>query len=239
MPRALRANSVIGSFLSYSFEAQLTKHPEEFGHGAIEGVAGPETTNNSFCNANFIPLFSLGIPGTASMAILMGGMMLYGITPGPFLFRDNPDFVWAVIASMFVGNLIMLILNIPLIGIWIQMLRVPYSLMAPFIIILTLIGAYSLTSGVTAVWTTVGFGVVGYLLRKLDFPLAPLVLTLIVGRQIESDLRRSLQISGGSPLIFVQSPIAFAFLLAAVAILIVSGVRMFRSPPQRAPNDAA
>lgn len=212
------ATSVIGSFISYSIEKTISRTPERFGNGAIEGVAGPETTNNSFANANFIPLFALGIPGTASLAILAGGMMINGLTPGPFLFRDHPDVVSTVIASMFVGNVILLILNVPFISLWLQILRIRYSLLAPLIAVLTLIGSYALSGETFGVWVTVFFGLLGYLFKKIDMPLAPFVLTMVVGPGIEANLRRSLQISGGDPGILVRSPIAAT--LFALAILV-------------------
>ena len=212
-------NGTIASFLSYGVETSLAREPERFGNGAIEGVAGPETANNAFANANFIPLFALGIPGTASLAILMGGMMMYGLTPGPFLFKNNPDVVWTIIASMFIGNLILLILNVPLVSIWIQLLRIRYSLLAPFIAVLTLVGSYSLTNSVVSVWISIAFGVLGYIFRKLGLPLPPLVLTMIIGPMVEANLRRALQISNGDPAILVGSPISLCFLASAVLLV--------------------
>jgi putative tricarboxylic transport membrane protein len=232
------ATGVIASFLSYSVEASVSKTPQRFGHGAIEGVAGPETANNAFANANFIPLFALGIPGTASMAILMGGMMQYGLTPGPFLFRDRPDVVWAVIASMFVGNTLLLILNVPLISLWIQMLRVRYSLLAPVIAILTMVGSYSITNNVMSLWITIAAGLLGFFLRKLDMPLAPLVLTIVVGPILESNLRQALQISRGDPTILISSPIALTLFAAAAAVVVVSAVRVWTGGRRRAPAAA-
>src|SRR5262249_19030603 len=229
------ATSVIASFLSYSVEASVSKTPKRFGHGAIEGVAGPETANNAFANANFIPLFALGIPGTASMAILMGGMVQYGLTPGPFLFRDHPEVVWAVIASMFVGNILLLILNVPFISVWIQMLRIRYSLLAPIIAILTMVGSYSITNNVMSLWITIASGVLGFFLRKLDMPLAPLVLTIVVGPILEQNLRQSLQISGGDPTILISSPIALTLFAAAAIVVTVSGVRLWSGVPPRVP----
>jgi len=233
------ATGVVASFLSYSIESSVSRTPERFGQGAIEGVAGPETANNAFANANFIPLFALGIPGTASMAILMGGMMLYGLTPGPFLFRDNPDIVWTVIASMVIGNVLMLILNVPLISIWVQILRVRYSLLVPFIAILTLVGSYTITNSISSLWVTIAFGVVGYVLRKLAFPLAPLVLTMIVGPIIEANLRRALQISGGDVSILVGSPISITLLALAAIVLVLSFVRAFRPAKAESSFDQA
>src|SRR5262249_10470464 len=233
------ATSVIASFLSYSVEASVSKTPQRFGHGAIEGVAGPETANNAFANANFIPLFALGIPGTASMAILMGGMMQYGLTPGPFLFRDHPDVVWTVIASMFVGNVMLLILNVPFISLWIQMLRVRYSLLAPIIAILTMVGSYSITNNVMSLWITIAAGVPGFFFRKLDMPLPPLVLTILVGPVLGSNLRQSLQISGGDPTILIASPIALTLFAVAAAVVVISAVRVWTGGRSAIPAAAA
>lgn len=220
---------VIASFLSYSVENSVSRTPERFGKGAIEGVAGPETANNAFGNANFIPLFALGIPGTASLAILMGGMMVYGLTPGPFLFRDNPDLVWTVIASMVIGNIIMLVLNVPLISIWIQILRVPYSLLAPLIAVLTLVGSYTMTNSITSVVVTIIFGLFGYACRKLALPMAPLVLTMIIGPMMEANLRRSLQITQGDATILVSSPISIALFSMSVLVLVMAFLRILRT----------
>ena len=166
----------------------------------------------------------------------MGGMVQYGLTPGPFLFRDHPGVVWAVIASMLVGNVLLLILNIPLISIWIQILRVRYSLLAPAIAVLTMVGSYSITNNVMSLWITTAAGVVGYLLRKLDMPLAPLVLTLVVGPILESNLRQALQISAGSAAILVSSPISMILLAAAAAVVAISALRAFMAAPSRVPS---
>ncbi|SDN73512.1 tripartite tricarboxylate transporter permease [Ensifer sp. YR511] len=219
-------NGTLASFLAYGAETAVAKDPTRFGKGAIEGVASPETANNAFANANFIPLLALGIPGTASLAILMGGMMMYGLTPGPFLFRDNPDVVWAVIASMFVGNFILLVLNVPLAFVWIQMLRVRYSLLAPIIVLLTLVGSYSLMNSMVGVWTTIAFGAVGYVMKKIDLPIAPMVLTMVLGPLLESNMRRALEISNGNFSVFVESPISGTILLAACLVVIFGVARL-------------
>ncbi|SMF56020.1 putative tricarboxylic transport membrane protein [Xaviernesmea oryzae] len=212
-------NSALASFLAYGVETSVAKDPSRFGKGAIEGVASPETANNAFANANFIPLLALGIPGTASLAILMGGMMMYGLAPGPFLFRDNPDIVWAVIASMFVGNLILLILNLPLASMWIQMLRVRYSLLAPVIVLFTLVGSYSISSSMVSVWTTLTFGIIGFGMKKFDLPIAPMVLTMVLGPLLEANLRRALTISRGDFSVFFNHPISAVILVAAALVL--------------------
>jgi putative tricarboxylic transport membrane protein len=228
------AGSTLASFISYGAETSVARDSSRFGRGAIEGVAGPETANNAYANASFIPLFSLGIPGTGSLAIQMGGMMMYGITPGPFLFRDNPSLVWTVIGSMLVGNIILLALNIPLVSIWIQLLRIRYSLLSPLIAILTLVGAYSITSSVFAVWIAIAFGAVGYVCHKLRLPLPPLVFTMVVGPSLESSFRRALQISNGDPSYFLSSWISIVFLgAAALLVLFVLATFLLRRQPMR------
>lgn len=213
------ATSVIASYLSYGTEVRRAKDRSRFGKGAIEGVAGPETANNSFVSANFIPLLALGIPGTASMAMIMGGMMANGLVPGPRLFTDQSDFVWTLIASMLVGNVILLLLNLPLIRFWVLLLRVPYAILFSIILLFTIIGAYAVSYSAfnLVVMTVAGFA--GYMLKKLDYPLAPLVLTLIIGPLMEENFRRSLQMSSGGMEIFIDRPIALAG-LCLVALLL-------------------
>ncbi len=220
------ATSVIGSFISYVVESKSSKHPERFGHGAIEGVAGPETTNNSFIGANFIPLFSLGIPGTASIAMIMGGMMMNGLTPGPFLFRDHAEFVWAVIASMYIGNAMLLVLNLPLVGLWVSILKIPYSILFALILLFTIVGAYSVNNNAFDVGIMLIFGLVGYAAKKLDFPLSPLVLTLILGPLMEKNLRRSLEMSAGDFGILFSRPGSLLILSAAALFMAFSVFRI-------------
>ncbi len=221
------ATSVIASFISYVAEVRSSKHPETFGAGAIEGVAGPETANNSFINANFIPLFTLGIPGTASIAMIMGGMMMNGLVPGPFLFRDHADFVWAVIASMYIGNIILLVLNLPLVGIWVKILEVPYSILFALILLFTILGSYSVNNSAFDVGIMMVFGFLGYALKKLDFPLSPLVLTLILGPLMERNLRKSLEMSDGSFAILFSRPGSLIILIVAGLFLLVSIARVY------------
>jgi putative tricarboxylic transport membrane protein len=213
------ATSAIASFLSYGVEAKRAKDPSRFGKGAIEGVAGPETANNSFVNANFIPLFTLGIPGTASIAMIMSGMMANGIVPGPFLFRDNPDFVWTVIASMLIGQIILLLFNLPLVRVWILLLKIPYSILFVLILEFTLIGAYAVSFDTFNMYVMTISGFFGYLFKKLDFPATPFVLTLVIGPLIEKNLRKSLEISSGDFAVFYQRPITLILLLAALATI--------------------
>ena len=186
------------SFLSYIAEKKVSKHPERFGTGMIEGVAGPETANNAHANGALIPLFTLGIPASPTVAVIMGAFMMHGLIPGPFLFKEHADVAWGVIASFYVGNVILLILNLPLIGIWVKILKIPYGLLFGVILAFMVVGAYSVSNSTFDVLVMILFGVIGYLLRKLDFPLAPIVLTLILGPLMERSLRTALDMSRGT-----------------------------------------
>jgi putative tricarboxylic transport membrane protein len=221
--------AAIPTILSYVTEKKLSKHPEKFGNGAIEGVAGPETSNNAYANAAFIPLLSLGIPSAPTIAVLMGAFMMNGVTPGPLLFRDHAALVWTVIASMYIGNVILLILNLPLIPLWVSILRIPYSILFALILLFTVVGAYSLNNQIFDVGVMIFFGAVGYILRKLDFPLAPIALTLILGPIMENALRQSMEMSQGSFGIFWERPFSLVFLFLAVVVLITSGLGLARS----------
>lgn len=214
------ATSVIASYLSYGVEVKRAKDKSRFGRGAIEGVAGPETANNSFVNANFIPLLALGIPGTASMAMMMGGMMANGLVPGPRLFADHPNFVWTLIASMIIGNALLLIMNLPLIRFWVLLLKVPYGILFAIILEFTIIGAYSESFSTFNLLVMAIAGLASYLLKKLDYPLAPLVLTLILGPLMEENLRRSLQMSSGNFSILVDRPVALSGLCLAAVVFV-------------------
>ncbi len=208
------------SFLSYVVEKKVSKYPEKFGTGVIEGVAGPETANNAHANAAFIPLLTLGVPASPGVAVLMGGFIMNGLAPGPLLFKDHADFVWTIIASMYTGNLILLILNLPLIGMWVKILQIPYSILFALILCFTVIGAYSINSSAFDVGLMAVFGVIGYILKKTDFPLAPAVLTLILGPLMEKSLRQALEMSQGDFSIFFGRPITATLLaIAAVALL--------------------
>jgi putative tricarboxylic transport membrane protein len=212
--------AVVPAFMSYVAEKKISKTPEKFGTGMIEGVAGPETANNSYVISALIPLFTLGIPGSSTMAILMGALMMNGLTPGPFLFVQHADFVWAVIASLFVGNVILLILNLPLIPMWVSILKIPYPILFSLILGFCVIGAYSLNGSTFDVGIMLGAGILGYAFRKLDIPLAPLALTLILGPLMEQGLRLSLELSRGDFTVFFTRPISGTLMvLAAVFIL--------------------
>ena len=212
--------AIVPQFLSYALEKKLSRHPERFGSGEIEGVASPEACNNAAVGGTFIPLLSLGIPSNAMTAILLGALMIYGLTPGPLLIKNSPDLFWGVIASMYIGNLMLLILNLPLIPMWVSVLKIPYSYLSSFIILFCLIGAYSLNNSTTDIYIAVIFSLVGLLMKKFAFEPAPLVLAFVLGPLLETALRRSLILSDGSFSIFLQRPISAAFILFSVVVLV-------------------
>jgi putative tricarboxylic transport membrane protein len=218
--------AIISSFISYALEKKISKHPERFGKGAIEGVAAPEAANNAAATGSFIPLLTLGIPGNASIAMIFAALLIHGVRPGPLLMTEKPDVFWGLVASMYLGNIMLLFLNLPLIGLWVKLLRVPYSLLAPLILIFVIIGAYSVNNSIFDVGMTIGFGFFGYLIRKFDFEPAPLVLAMILGPQLEGSLRRSLIYSRGDFGVFFERPIA-AILLALALLMLLSP--LFRS----------
>jgi putative tricarboxylic transport membrane protein len=194
--------------------------PERFGKGAIEGVAGPEAANNAATGGSFIPLLTLGIPGNAVTALLLGAFMIHGVAPGPLLISKHPDLFWGTIMSMYLGNIMLLVLNLPLIGLWVQVLRVPYPILFPLILLFCLVGVFSLNYSPVEVGLMIGFGAFGYVARKFQFELAPLVLALVIGPMVENYLRLSLIISRGSPWIFFKRPISAVFILITLALLI-------------------
>jgi putative tricarboxylic transport membrane protein len=210
--------AVISSFVSYGVEKKLSNHPEEFGKGAIEGVAGPESANNSATAGAFIPLLTLGLPSNAVMAILLGALMIYNMPPGPRLITAHPNLFWGVITSMYIGNILLLILNLPLIGLWVQILKVPYPILFPLILIFCLIGAYSLNTNTAEIGLMLFFGVLGYLMKKFKYDGAPLVLAMVLGPLMDNSLRQSLLMSGGSGMIFFTRPICLV-IFAVVAII--------------------
>jgi putative tricarboxylic transport membrane protein len=220
-------NVVASSFLSYSIEKKVSKHPELFGSGLIEGVAAPETANNAHSNGALIPLFTLGIPPTPSVAVLMGAFILHGLTPGPLLFKEHPILVWGIIASFCVGNIMLLILNLPLIRVWVKILKIPYGLLFSIILLFMVMGTYCINNSTFDVILMSLFGVIGYILRKQDFPLAPAILTFILGPLMERSLRQSLEMSRGDFGIFLESPIAVFLLLGATIFLIGPAFKIF------------
>jgi putative tricarboxylic transport membrane protein len=218
--------AVIPTFMAYIVEKRMSQHPEKFGTGVIEGVASPETANNAYANASMIPLLVLGVPSSPTIAILMGAFIINGLTPGPFLFKERPDLVWAVIASFFTGNVILLILNLPLVGLWARLLKVPYQYLCVGTLLFCIVGAYSLKGTVFDVGVMLAFGVVGYFCRKLDLPLAPAVLALILAPFMEKSLRTALEISGGDFGIFLTRPISATLLVISALIIAVSALRI-------------
>ena len=213
--------AVLASFVSYAMEKKLSKHPDEFGEGAIEGVAGPETANNAATGGAFIPLFILGLPFNVVTAILLGAMIMYGLRPGPLILSTDPGFFWGVIVSMYVGNAMLLVLNMPMIGLWVKLLKVPYALLLPLIVIFCLIGVFSINLNISEIYVMLLFGVIGYLLRKFEYDAAPLILAMVLGPMYENALRQSLILSDGSYFIFLARPISAVCLVIAVLLLIV------------------
>ena len=210
---------VTASFVSYAVERRLSRHPEKFGTGVIEGVAGPEAANNAAVAGSMIPMLSLGIPGNAVTALLLGALIIHGVQPGPMLMTQHPEIFWGVIASMYVGNVILLILNLPLIGLWVQLLRIPYRILFPLILLLAVVGTYAANLNIFDVWVMIGFGVLGYLLVKLGYELGPFILALVLGPLFEQSLRQSLIMSSQNVLIFLTRPISAALLALAVMLL--------------------
>ena len=220
--------ATISSFVSYGLEKRISRDPDKFGKGAIEGVAGPEAANNAATTGAFIPLFTLGIPATAIMALLFGALTMHGMRPGPLLMEDHPEIFWGVVSSMYLGNVMLLILNLPLIPIWVQVLKVPYRILFPLILLFCIIGSYSLDNSIFDVSVMIIFGVLGYLFRKFDYESAPLILAFVLGKIIEINLHQSLLLSGGSFLIFLKRPIsAVAIILTIILITAIPLIRYF------------
>lgn len=211
---------VIATFISYAVEKRLSKTPERFGHGAIEGVAAPEAANNAAVQTAFIPTMSLGIPGDAVMAIMLGVLMVHGIVPGPSVISENPELFWGLVASFVVGNIFLVILNVPLVGLWVRLLRVPYHLLFPVMVACVCVGVYSVSSSVVDIYVLLVFGLVGIGLRVLRFDGATLLLGFVLGPMIEENFRRAMVVSGGEFGPFIERPISAAFLLAGVALVL-------------------
>jgi putative tricarboxylic transport membrane protein len=220
--------AVLGPFASYTVEKKLAKDPRRFGRGAIEGVAGPESANNAGAQTSFIPLLALGIPPNAVMALMVGAMTIHGIVPGPLVMVKSPTLFWGLIASMWIGNLLLLVINLPLIRLWVKFLDVPYRLMFPAILLFSCIGIYSINNSPADVLMSAGLALVGYALLKLDFETAPLLLGYVLGRLMEENLRRALTISRGQLTTFVQRPLSGALLALAVLVLVIAVVPAVR-----------
>ncbi|MCU0902287.1 MAG: tripartite tricarboxylate transporter permease [Tabrizicola sp.] len=213
--------AVLASFASYTVEKRLSDHPEEFGQGAIAGVAGPESANNAGAQTSFIPLLTLGIPANPVMALMVGAMIIQGIVPGPNVASEQPALFWGIIASMWIGNLMLVVLNLPLIGLWVKLLKVPYHVLFPIIMAFCSIGVYSVNSNVYDLYAVAFFGLLGYALLKLRCEPAPLLLGFVLGPMLEENLRRAMILGRGDPSIFVTRPISLTLLLLTVAVLVV------------------
>jgi putative tricarboxylic transport membrane protein len=213
------AGAAVASFVSYGLEKKASKYRDELGKGAIEGVTGPESANNAAAGGALIHLLCLGIPGSGTTAIMLGALLMIGLQPGPLLFVQQPAFVWGLIASMYIGNVMLLVLNLPLVGMWVKLLDVPLYLLLLFITLFSFLGVYTMNNSVQDLYLMVGFGVIGYLMKRLDIPAAPVILGLVLGRLMEEKMRQSLVISDGSLMIFLTRPISlFLLILAVVSI---------------------
>jgi putative tricarboxylic transport membrane protein len=215
---------IISSFMSYALEKRVSKHPEEFGHGAVAGVAGPESANNAASTGAFVPMLALGIPTGPVTAVLMAALLIHGVPPGPTLVNDHPSVFWGFVASMYVGNLMLLALNLPLVGLFVNLLRIPYAYLYPLIIMFCVIGVYEVNHSIVDVWIMLIMGGIGYLLKKFSFDPAPLVLGVVIAPIFEMSLRQALIMSDGTWMIFIQRPVAAVLLAVSVALLVVSAV---------------
>jgi TctA family transporter len=211
----------IASFASYMVEKKVAKDPSRFGKGAIEGVAGPESANNADAQCKFIPMLTLGLPASGVMALMLGALTIQGIQPGPQVMTTRPDLFWGLVASMWIGNAMLVILNLPMIGLWVKLLQVPYRLLFPAIMAFSAIGIYSVNNSSFEIYLTALFGIIGFVCMRLGFPLAPMLLGYVLGPMMEENLRRSMLMSGGDATVFVRQPISLAFIIATAAILVV------------------
>ncbi|HYB21440.1 MAG TPA: tripartite tricarboxylate transporter permease [Thermodesulfobacteriota bacterium] len=213
--------AVIASFTSYAIERRLSRHPDKFGSGIIEGVAAPESANNAAAQGAFIPLMTLGVPSNVVMALLLGALMIHGLTPGPLLMSRNPDLFWGVITSMYVGNLMLLVLNLPLIPMWVKFLKIPYPILFPFILLFCLIGVYTINNNIFDIYLMIFFGIVGYLAKKFEFEPAPFILAVVLGPMMEKAFRQSLIMFQGDFSIFITRPISGVIFGIAIVLLIL------------------
>jgi TctA family transporter len=220
--------ALLSSFGAYTVEKKLSKHPEQFGKGAIEGVAGPEAANNAGAQTSFIPMLTLGIPGNAVMALMIGALMIQGIAPGPQVMTEKPELFWGLIASMWIGNLMLVVLNLPLIGIWIKLLTVPYRFLYPSILVFMAIGVFSLSNNPWDVLVMAAFGLLGYVCVKLECEPAPMILGFILGPLMEENLRRAMLLSRGDPTVFLTKPISAGFMIASVLLLLAVALPALR-----------
>ncbi|MEP9354378.1 tripartite tricarboxylate transporter permease [Xanthobacter sp. KR7-65] len=212
--------ATVAAFSSYAVEKKVARDPSRFGKGAIEGVAGPESANNAAAQTSFIPLLTMGLPTSATMAVMVGALTLHGIAPGPMVINRQPDLFWGLVASMFVGNLMLIVINLPMVGLWVKLLRLPYRFLFLLIVVVSSIGVYSVNNSVFDIYVMIGFGVLGYILRKLDAEPAPMLMGYVLGPMLEENFRRSLITGRGDPMIFLERPISLFFLLLAAALLV-------------------
>ena len=226
--------ALIETFGAYTLEKKMSKHPERFGKGAIEGVAAPESANNAGAQTSFIPMLTLGIPGNAVMALMIGALMIQGIAPGPQVMNEKPQLFWGLIASMWVGNLMLVLLNLPMIGMWIKLLTVPYRYLYPSILVFMSIGVFSLSNNPFDVLIMAIFGVLGYICVKLECEPAPMILGFILGPLMEENLRRAMLLSRGDPFVFFQKPISLGFMIASAVLLIIVALPAIRSKREEA-----
>jgi putative tricarboxylic transport membrane protein len=217
---------VIASFVAYGVEKWVAKHPERLGTGMIEGVAAPESANNAAASTSFIPLLTLGIPPNPVLAVLFGAFLIHGILPGPLLIRDHPDIFWGIVSSMYIGNVVLLILNLPLIPLWVQVLKIPGKILYPLVLLFCILGAYGINNNLFDVLVMLVFGIAGYLLQKKGYEGPPLILAFVLGPMFEVNLRRSLLISQGSLSIFFTRPIALGAMICA---LILATIPLYQS----------
>ena len=222
----------VTAFLAYDIEKRISKNPQKFGTGCIEGVAAPEAANNATSMAGFIPLMALGIPTSPTLAIMLAALMMYGLQPGPFLFLHHSDFAWSVIASMYIGNVILLVLNLPLVGFGARLCLVPYRYIGPLVLGICLVGAFSVRNSMFDVIICVGFGVLGYLMKRRHWPTTPLILGLILGPMLEQSLRQSLELSGGSPVILFTRPISMTLIILTAILLIFIRKVLYKPQPR-------
>ncbi|MBI3436074.1 MAG: tripartite tricarboxylate transporter permease, partial [Proteobacteria bacterium] len=221
--------ATLSAFASYAFEKKLARDPTRFGRGAVEGVAGPESANNAGAQTSFIPMLTLGLPGNAVMALMIGALTIHGIQPGPQVMSERPTLFWGMVASMWIGNLMLVIINLPLIGIWVQILKVPYRVLYLAILLFCAIGTYTIGNNTLDVIITALFGILGYVLIRLECEPAPMLLGFVLGPLMEENLRRALRISGGDAMIFVERPISLGLLAAAAILLLIVALPAIRS----------
>jgi TctA family transporter len=226
--------AALSSFAAYVLEKKVSKYPAQFGKGAVEGVAGPESANNAGAQTSFIPMLTLGLPGNAVMALMIGAMTIHGIQPGPQVMTERPALFWGMIASMWVGNLMLVVINLPLIGVWVQLLKMPYRFLYLCILLFCAIGVYTISNSAAALFIAAFFGVLGYMFARLEMEPAPMVLGFVLGPLMEENLRKAMTVSSGDPMIFVQRPISLVLLILATILLIIVAMPNIRSKREEA-----